>query len=452
MKRINSKYLETGTRWLEDHSLIINDQGLIEKICPQHEADHLPYRYEEELNCQLVVPGCVNAHSHAFQVLLRPSTGQPRHFHDWVERFLYPLVLDLDEQSIYASALLAFSEMLRGGITTVGEFFYVQNFEDGTSSRQRYARAVIEAARETGIRICLIRTLYDQATKPGQRRFQESPEQAIKETRDLATHYQKTPGVSVLPAPHSLHGASRALIEAAAELAREMNTPWHIHLAEQASDLTLSDAQYGLRPLACLADWGVLSDRTRIVHGIWLDDQDIQLMAKARAMLVYNPLTNMALGDGTARIPELLNQGIHIALGTDANLQSDLFVEARMTEYLQRIRHLAMGNLSQIRQLWKMLNKHGGEALGLPVGQLEIGHHADFLIIDPEHPSMLPALWNNPAEIALLNQIIFSMIPQEAIQAVYVNAQAVVTDGKVLNVSRKHLLQALKKRPRPLSS
>jgi len=165
MKRINSKYIETGRRWLSDHALILNDQGQIEKICPQHEADQLKIRFDQEIDAQLIVPGCVNAHSHAFQVLLRPTTGQPHHFQDWVDRFLYPQVLRLDEESLYASALLTFSEMLRGGITTVGEFFYVQNLGDGTSSRQRHAHAIIEAAREVGIRIALIRTLYDQGQK-----------------------------------------------------------------------------------------------------------------------------------------------------------------------------------------------------------------------------------------------------------------------------------------------
>lgn len=444
MKRINSKYLETGNRWLENHCLLINEQGLIEKICPQHEADRLSQRYREESDYELLVPGCVNAHSHAFQVLLRPTTGQPCHFQDWVDRFLYPLVLDLNEERIYASALLAFTEMLRGGITTVGEFFYVQNLEDGTSSRQRHAQAVIEAAREAGIRIALIRTLYDKGDKPGQRRFRETAEQALQETRELASHYREISGVSVLPAPHSLHGASRPLIEAAADLARELRTPWHIHLAEQRSDLDYAQELYGHSPLAALADWGVLNDQTRIVHGIWLDDAEIRLLAEAQAMLVYNPVTNMALGDGTARIPEMLQQGIRVALGTDANLHSDLFVEARSTEYLQRIRHLAMGNLAEIRLLWAMLNRNGGLALGQPVGQLEVGYHADFLALDPEDASLLPALWDTQLETALLNQMIFSMLPQRAIQAVYVAGEQVVSEGRSLKVSQRKLVQVLR--------
>lgn len=445
MKRIDSKYIETGGRWLTEHTLILNDAGQIEKLCSRAEADRLPLRFDEELDFgeRLILPGCVNTHSHAFQVLLRPSMGQPQHFRDWVDRFLYPLVLELDEDKLYASALLAFSEMLRAGITTVGEFFYVQNLADGVSSRQRHAHAVIQAARETGMRIVLLRTLYDQGDKPGQKRFREPAQQALAQLRELASDYARTPGVKVMPAPHSLHGASRELIEAAAELARELGTPWHIHLAEQQSDIGFARERYGARPLECLENWGLLDESAVIVHGIWLDDAEIALMGRRRAGLAYNPLTNMALGDGIARVPELLQQGVVISLGTDANLHSDLFAEARTAEYLQRSHALAMGCIPDVRLLMSMLNVNGGRNLGLPVGQLEPGFEADFLVIDLLHPSLLPACWQEPVETSLLNQIVFSMIPQEAIQQVYVGGEKVVERGETLRVSRKDLVRSL---------
>ena len=446
MKRIDSKYIETGSRWLVKHSLILNDQGEIEKICPQAEADRLSLRFEEELDLgsALLLPGCVNAHSHAFQVLLRPSMGQPQHFRDWVDRFLYPLVLELDEDSLYASSLLAFSEMLRAGITTVGEFFYLHNLADGVSSRQRHAHAVIQAAREVGIRIALLRTLYDQGEKEGQKRFREPAEQGLAQTRELAAHYARTPGVSVMPAPHSLHGASQSLIEGAADLARELGTPWHIHLAEQEQDVAFAQQRYGQRPLQCLEHWGVLNEASVMVHGIWLDQSEIALMGRRHAALAYNPQTNMALGDGIARIPELLQQGVTVALGTDANLDSSLFAEARLTEYLQRTRSLTMGCIPDARLLMSMLHTNGGKVLGLPVGRLEPGFQGDFLVIDPEHPSLLPAIWQQDVETALLNQILFSMVPQEAISEVWVGGERVVEAGATLKVSRKQIRQALK--------
>lgn len=438
MKRINSKYIDTGTVWLEDHCLLIDNQGFIHQICPQAEADLInrQQEVEEELNFPkaLILPGCVNTHSHAFQVLLRPTTSQPRHFSDWVDRFLYPLVLQQDEDTLYASALLAFSQMLKQGITTVGEFFYLNNLPDGRSSRHRNAQAVIQAARDIGLRICLIRALYDQGEKEGQKRFKESPEQALEQTRQLAYQYQDHPLVSILPAPHSLHGASPALIQGAAALAAELNTPWHIHLAEQQSDLALAQAHYGTTPVGALQQLGVLNERTVLVHAIWLNETDKDLVATHHAAIAYNPLTNMALGDGIADLRGWFRRRVTVGLGTDANIETNLFAEARTAEYLQRIQSLAMGCIPAARSLYRMLHINGGKILGLPVGELKPGMAADLIVLDLEHPSLLPACFTDDIETAVLNQLIFSVWPQSALQAVIVAGEVVVENGQLCQV------------------
>lgn len=435
MKRINSKYIDTGTIWLENHCLLIDSQGTIRQICPQAEADLMSRQqeFEEELNFPkaLILPGCVNTHSHAFQVLLRPTTGQPRNFSDWVDRFLYPLVLQQDEDTLYASALLVFSQMLKQGITTVGEFFYLNNLPDGRSSRHRNAQAVIQAARDVGLRITLIRALYDQGEKEGQKRFKEPLEQALEQTRQLARQYQEHPLVSVLPAPHSLHGASPTLIQEAAALAAELNTPWHIHLAEQQSDLELAQARYGTTPVGALEQWGVLDARTVLVHAIWLNEADKDRVAAHNAAIAYNPLTNMALGDGIADLKGWFKRRVTVGLGTDANIHTNLFAEARTAEYLQRIHSLAMGCVPAARSLYRMLHLNGGKILGLPVGELKPGLAADLLVLDLEHPSLLPASFSEDIETAVLNQLIFSAWPQSAIQAVLIAGEMVVAQGEL---------------------
>jgi 5-methylthioadenosine/S-adenosylhomocysteine deaminase len=435
MKRFDSKYIDDGHTWHADASLILDDEGLITALLSQTQAD---IEYPRE-NCQeyhalgnsLLMPGCINAHSHAFQVLLRPTTGQPLHFQDWVDRFLYPLVLTLNEEQLYASALLVFSDMLRHGITTVGEFFYVHNLEDGSSSHNRHARAVIQAARDVGLRIALIRTLYDLGHKEGQKRFREPLDQALAQTEALYNIYRQTPEVTIMPAPHSLHGASKELIIAGAELAQQLNTPWHIHLAEQQSDIPFAQERYGLSPVQCLAEWGVLNSRTVLVHAIWLNEMDKQLVKDAGASIAYNPITNMALGDGIADIPWWHNHGVPVALGTDANIQADLFAEARTTEYLQRSRKLAMGVIPEARSLAHMLNVHGGTVLGLPVGQLEPGYHGDFLVIDLSAEALLPASLGPYPEVPVLNQLIFSAPPAQVIRQVFVDGEEVVQNGQL---------------------
>lgn len=435
MSRVYARYLETGDALLERQVLEIDAAGQLTALRTLGPDETLP-----ETRYDYVLPGCVNAHSHAFQVLLRPTTGQPQHFKDWVDRFLYPCVLELDEERLYASAVLIFHEMLRAGITTVGEFHYVNNLPDGSSSEQVYARAMIRAARAVGIRMTLIRTLYDQQSKPGQRRFQEPLEQAIAQTEALAEQYADDPLIQVLPAPHSLHGASRDLIIAGAALAKRLDTPWHIHLSEQPGDADFAHARYGKRPLACLEDWGILDQDTCVVHGIWLNDEDLERMAQARCRQVYNPLTNMALGDGIARLPELLAQGTLVALGTDANTDSSLFLEARMAEYLQRSQQLSMGHVSA-EQLFAMTNRHGAHALGLNTGTLAVGRPADFLAVDLNSPSMLPVI-QQVDRPALLNQLIFSAVPQEALAAVYVQGQLCIQRGRHVSLDLTSLFQS----------
>jgi len=438
--RLYARYLETGAALLTHQILTTNAAGEIVEIRNVEPQEVLP-----DLQYDYVLPGCVNAHSHAFQVLLRPTTGQPQHFKDWVDRFLYPCVLELDEDRLYASAVLIFHEMLRAGITTVGEFHYVNNLPDGQSSEQRYARALIRAAETVGLRITLIRTLYDQCHKPGQMRFQESLSQAITQTETLAEMYKDHPLITVLPAPHSLHGASRELVIAGAELASRLGTPWHIHLSEQPGDADFALNRYGKRPLACLQEWGILDERACIVHGIWFDDADVDLMASSGARQVYNPLTNMALGDGVARLPELLERGVKVALGTDANTDSSLFLEARTAEYLQRCTQLSMGHVPA-STLFAMTNRHGAHALGLPTGHLAVGAPADLLAVDLKSPSMLPGRLLTQTEWtreSLLNQLIFSAVPQESLQAVYVNGQLQVAQGHHLRVDVADVMDAV---------
>jgi 5-methylthioadenosine/S-adenosylhomocysteine deaminase len=277
-------------------------------------------------------------------------------------------------------------------------------------------------------------------------RFQEPLEQAIAQTEALAHAYRDRPLVSVLPAPHSLHGASRELVCAGAKLAKRLGTPWHIHLSEQPGDADFAMERYGLRPLACLEDWGILDRDTCIVHGIWLDDEDLERMQAYGCRQVYNPLTNMALGDGVARLPELLQRGVPVALGTDANTDSSLFLEARMAEYLQRSQKLSMGHVSA-EQLFAMTNRNGAHALGLSTGHLAVGQAGDFLALNLSSPSMLPAVFTQDGDDALrqalLNQVLFSAVPQEAIQSVYVAGQKRVEAGKHVSIDLAAIFQSV---------
>ena len=148
---------------------------------------------------RLLVPGTINAHNHSFQSMLR-GIADDCNFFTWRDRALYGYTPYMDEQTVYAGALFAFAEMLRAGVTTVCDFFYIHR--DGNTND----RAVIRAANDLGIRLMLARTMYDWDGAP--REYQESIPDAVARTRELWQEYHGRDDVHICPAPHSPHGTS----------------------------------------------------------------------------------------------------------------------------------------------------------------------------------------------------------------------------------------------------
>src|SRR5262249_30217129 len=241
------------------------------------------------LSGRALVPGTVNAHNHSFQSLLR-GLGDDLPFLEWRDKALYHVAPRLGRNGVYTGALLAFGEMLLHGVTTVCDFFYLN--DDGNDQ----AREVVQAARDVGIRLVLARCFYDWEGAPAV--FRERPADARRRFFELVRELARDPLISVQAAPHSLHGASEEMIRTAVEAAAEARTPLHIHVAEERYQVDDALARYGARPLHALERMGALSPRTVVVHGCWLDETERALLAERGAALAYNPNSNMFLGDG----------------------------------------------------------------------------------------------------------------------------------------------------------
>ncbi len=449
------------------HGLAIDDDGAVIAVGPPEQARAAASAAgavdEVRQARRLVIPGHVSAHSHCFQVLLRGRRPEPRDFPDWVERILYPVVCELDEASLRAGALLAFSEMARAGITTVGEFHYVHNAADGLApggDPNRNARIVIDAARAVGLRIALLRTCYDTVKRDGQRRFSETPGACARAVVDLAAAVRDERGVSVMPAPHSLHGASAAMIEAAIGAATELDTRFHIHLAEQPGDEAFAKERYGKTPLRALESLGGLGPRTVLIHGLYLHPDERRDLAVAGGGLVVNPTTNAHLGDGTTDLADVIRAGITLGLGTDADQAPSLFDEMRAVEYASRSAGTRMGvaegesdatGRDGARWLLDAATAGGASALALPVGRLAVGERADFTVIDLDDLSLAPVgtAWADAAdaeadpELDLAGSLLHAIRPT-AVREVFVDGRPIVRDGEVLGVPRGKLIEELR--------
>jgi 5-methylthioadenosine/S-adenosylhomocysteine deaminase len=372
-----------------------------------------------------LLPGTVNAHCHAFQSLLR-GLGDDLDFMGWRDRVLYPFSERLDRQGIATGAAFAFAEMLRHGATTCVDFFYLQD------SGNENAEAVIAAARDVGIRLVLARGMYDWEGAP--KRYRETVADATRRTRELIAAHRSDATTTVQPAPHSPHGASPEMIRAGWEIAETEDTPFHIHAAEGRYEGEWTLREHGATPIRYLDRLGVLGPRMIGVHCVWLDDEEVAIMGARRAALAYCPSSNMFLGDGIARVPELLRAGVRIGLGTDGGCTNNRlsgFEEMRMTALLQRVR-LLDGAALDAATAFSFGTRSGAEMLGLEAGVVAPGRLADLVAVDLGDASLHP-----PTD--LLKSVVFTMSPR-AVTDVWVHGRRVVEAGRLTNLDEAELL------------
>jgi 5-methylthioadenosine/S-adenosylhomocysteine deaminase len=376
---------------------------------------------EVALSGRALVPGTVNAHNHSFQSLLR-GIGDDLPFLEWRDKALYRYAPRLGTEGVHTGALLAFGEMLLHGVTTVCDFFYVQ---DGANDN---ARAVLRAGPELGIRTVLGRTFYDWDGAPPS--FRETPTEArtrfdelVRETRTKGDGLQ-----SVLAAPHSLHGASAEMIRTAVECAAEAETPLHMHLAEEKYQVAQAVEKYGKTPLRALDALGALGPRLVLIHGCWLDEGERALLGERGGGLAYCPGSNMFLGDGVTDIVDLHRRGVRIGLGTDggcSNSRVSVFDEMRSCALLQKV-HRIDGGAIDAESCFAMGTAGGGAILGLPVGRLEPGFRADLCALDLDDPSLWPRQ-------ALHKNVVYSLSAR-AVTDVFVAGEPVVRARSLVRV------------------
>lgn len=401
--------------------------GTILKVAPASNFDQKTFT---DLGSVALIPGTINTHNHSFQSLVR-GFADDMSFFDWRDKGIYRLSLNLKKEDVYTGALFAFGEMLKHGITTVCDFFYLQ---DGGNEN---AKAVIQAAKDLGIRLVLARAFYDW--EKGPKSYRETKGEAKKRCSELIKEFQNDPMVTIYPAPHSPHAASEEMIVAGFEIAEEFNLMFHIHLAEAQYEVEDIKKQKGLSPLFYLNRLGVVTNKMVGVHCVWLSDKEIELMGEREVKLSYNPSSNMFLGDGVAPIQKMLQKRVTIGLGTDgacSNNKTSIFEEMRMASLLQKV-HLLDGRAVGAKEAFKMGTENGGKVLGLPIGKLQAGYQADFMTVN------LNALELYPIQ-NLENNLVYSF-SSSIIEDVFVHGKKVFSEGKILAYPEEKILERVKK-------
>ena len=336
----------------------------------------------------MALPGMPNGHSHAFQRALVGLGEKARGADDfWSWRaIMYRVAEKLEPDALESLAVLAYTEMLAAGFTAVAEFFYLHHGVDGTPGTDM-AEAVIRAARTSGIRQRLVLAYYerggiDQPLEPVQRMRFTHPSPAA------FTDYARTlAGQPIAIAAHSIRAVSPDSLVRCGLLADELaGGLFHIHVAEQEIEVVQSRSAYGVGPIAHLDRLGLVRTGLQAVHATHADAAERALLVERGANVVLCPITEAYLGDGLFAADEYLAHKGSWAIGSDANVRLDALEELRLLEYGQRLRNRQRGNLAGrsglATRLWQEAAQGGGRAVGFPVGRIEPGDLADFVVLE----------------------------------------------------------------------
>lgn len=423
----------TGGRFETGIRVAIGEDGRIAAVTRETEDGDPPSSAPlRRLRHRALLPGFVNAHSHAFQRGLR-GRGEvfPQgvgDFWSWREE-MYGLVGRLDRDSLYRLTLAAFREMRAAGITTVGEFHYLHH-DDPAERDFAFDEVVLAAAAEAPIRIVLLEAFYahggigeagaPQPLAGAQLRFATpSLEDYWRQMDRLAETVAGQPAQSLGAVAHSIRAATPSQVATLHAEARRRGLPFHMHVEEQVQEIDACVAAYGRRPMQILLDDLDLDRSLTAVHCTHTALDDLQRFVAAGGNPCICPLTEANLGDGIPPLAELWAadrddaghcDAARLCLGSDSNARISMLEEARWLEYGQRLAARRRGVLREgagqalgdgeapgeaaevAGGLLAAATAGGARSLGVDAGRIEAGTWADLVTVDLDHPRLAGAV------------------------------------------------------------
>ncbi len=379
----------------------------------------------------IVMPGLINTHTHMPMTLFR-GLADDLPLDVWLNQYIFPAEgAWINPENVRLGTALACAEMLLSGTTTVcGGYFH----ED----------AVAEIVSQAGIRGVLGQGVIDFPA-PG------VPDAGLNIDSALA-FTQKWNGLSAMIRPsifcHSPYTCSQKTIQAAKAAARSQAVLFQIHVAETAREQTLIEGSGARSPIQYLDQIGVLDEQTLLVHCVWVDDKDVDIIADSGATVSHNPESNMKLASGIAPVPAFQSAGIAVGLGTDgcaSNNDLDMFQEMDTAAKLHKVHTLDPTVMDAVSVL-KMATIDAARAIGLDrsIGSLEIGKQADLIVIDTHQPHLVPIY--NP-----VSQIVYSARGSD-VRDVMVAGRMLVRNRTLTSLDQDDILNKVKTLSRKIAA
>jgi len=363
----------------------------------------------------LAVPGLVNAHTHAYMTLFR-NCADDLAFNDWLFGRILPLEDLLTAEDCYWGTLLGCMEMLSTGTASFLDMYI-------------FCGSAARAVSDCGMRAVLSRGLTDSAGEDpagGKRRLTD----ALDEMRE----WGNVPGLSFMLAPHAPYTCSERYQREIAELSHDTGVPVNLHLAESDAETATILEKHGCTPTELFDRTGLLSDTTVAAHCVKLSDGDIDILARRGVSVATNPVSNLKLANGVARIPELLGRGVNVALGTDGAASNNTLNMFRELAFLGLLRKGLDADPTAVTaaQCLSAATAGGAAALGLDSGAIAPGKLADITLIDLDRINLFPR--NN-----LLSSLVYSANGSE-VSTVIVSGKILYDHGEFTTIDRERVL------------
>ncbi|MGQ9694825.1 MAG: amidohydrolase [Thermodesulfobacteriota bacterium] len=370
----------------------------------------------------LAMPGLINAHTHAAMSLFR-GWADDLPWEIWLKDYIFPAENKLvNEDFVFWGSLLACGEMIACGTTTFADGYF---FED----------QVAQAVELTGLRAVLGQGILDFPTPDA-----TNPNLALKRAERFIENCQNFKLITPALFPHAVYTCSPSLLRRCRDLAEEYGVPLIIHLAETKSELAEVSKRYGLTPVHHLHKLGLLSSNLIACHCVWLNEEEMDLLAERGVRVVHNPESNMKLASGVAPVPDLLARGVVVGLGTDgcaSNNNLDLFQEMDTAAKLHKVFRLDP-TVMPAEAVLHMATLGGAKVLGMEeeIGSLAVGKKADIIILDLDRPHLQP-IYN------IVSHLVYAASGAD-VRHVIINGQIIMKDRQILTLDKEEIRKEAK--------
>jgi 5-methylthioadenosine/S-adenosylhomocysteine deaminase len=398
-----------------DHILAVGNH---DEICNQYSSD-------QSIDCQgkVLMPGLINAHTHAAMTLLRGLADDLR-LDVWLMGYMMPVERQfVSSDFVRLGTKIGCAEMIRSGITCFADMYY---FED----------AAAQATADAGLRAVCAQTIL-KFPGPDARDYEE----ALDNTRTFIGKWQGHPLIQPAVGPHSPYTCTQEILQSAASLAKEFDVPLLIHLSETHQEVENSRKEHGMPVIPYVKKQDVFEAKVLAAHCVHVDDGEIKTLLHHHAGVSHNPSSNLKLASGFAPVSKMIEAGLKVGIGTDgaaSNNDLDMFEEIRLAAFLSKSTSGDPTNLPAPVAL-TMATRMGAEALqlGAITGSLEAGKRADLILVDNSRIHNSPRFKREPD--AIYAQLVYSTHASD-VTDVMVNGKWLMRDQQLLTLNVSSML------------